>query len=322
MQVVILDDWEHIYGENEDVARLKEHFDVKIFHDRPSRETLIERLQHADIIIPIRERTKFDKDILQRIPHVKLIAQTGSGLAHIDMNEANKYNISVATTPGGSSAVAELIFAFMLAYSRKLIKKHGELKSGIWTEEVGYGLEGKVIGIIGLGKIGSKVAQIANVFNMKVVAWGPRLTAERAAEQEVDYVTLEQLLRQSNYISINVRLVEDTKHLLKEPHFGLMKKNAFLINTSRGEVIDEQALIQALRDDQIGGAGLDVFTDEPLRPNHPFLELENVILSPHIGWKTDNMFKLFMKHAVNNILSYFLRDSPTNNESPAAQRFF
>ncbi|PZM67592.1 D-2-hydroxyacid dehydrogenase family protein [Paenibacillus dendritiformis] len=311
MKVVILDDWEHIYGDNEDVARLKEHFDVEIFHDRPSRETLIERLQHADIVIPIRERTKFDKDILKRIPHVKLIAQTGSGLAHIDMNEANQYKIPVATTPGGSSAVAELIFAFMLAYSRKLIKNHEELKSGIWTEDYGYGLEGKVIGIIGLGKIGSKVAQIANVFNMKVVAWGPRLTAERAAEQGVDYIPLEQLLKQSDYISLNVRLVEETKHLLKEQHFELMKKNAFLINTSRGKVIDEEALIQALRDNRIGGAGLDVFTEEPLRPNHPFLELDNVILSPHIGWKTDNMFKLFMKHAVNNIISYFLMDSPT-----------
>ncbi|TQR40571.1 D-2-hydroxyacid dehydrogenase family protein [Paenibacillus popilliae] len=310
MQVVILDDWENIYVENEDVARLKEHLDVKIFHDRPSKEILIERLQHADIVIPIRERTKFDKELLQHIQQVKLIAQTGSGLAHIDMNEANKYKIPVATTPGGSSGVAELIFAFMLAYSRNLIKNHGELKSGTWTEDVGYGLEGKVIGIIGLGKIGSKVAQIAKVFNMKVVAWGPRLTAERAAEQEVDYVTLEQLLQQSDYISINVRLVEGTKHLLKEQHFGLMKKNAFLINTSRGEVIDEEALIQALREERIGGAGLDVFTEEPIKSKHPLLELENVILSPHIGWKTDNMFNLFMKHAVDNIFSYFLMNSP------------
>ncbi|XEC96732.1 D-2-hydroxyacid dehydrogenase family protein [Paenibacillus tarimensis] len=309
MRVVILDDWEHFYVDNENVTRLKEHFEVQIYHDQPPKETLIERLQQADVVIPIRERTKFTKDILQHMKQVKLIAQTGSGLAHIDMDEVNRYKIPVVTTPGGSSAVVELIFGYIISYSRKLIKNNQEMKRGIWTEEYGFGLEGKTIGIIGLGNIGTKVAQIAKIFNMKVLAWGPRLTAERAAEQGLDYVSLEQLLKQSDYISLNVRLSEETKHLLREQHFGMMKKSAFLINTSRGKIIDEEALIQALRENRIGGAGLDVFNEEPLKPNHPLLELDNVILTPHIGWKTDHMFHLFIKHAVENILSYFVMDS-------------
>jgi phosphoglycerate dehydrogenase-like enzyme len=186
------------------------------------------------------------------------------------------------------------------------------MKRGIWTEQFGGSLEGKTLGIIGLGAIGTKAAHTAKVFNMNVLAWGPRLTAERAAAQGLPYVSLERLLRQSDFITIHVRLSEETRNLITEQHFGMMKETAFLINTSRGQVIDEEALIRTLREKRIGGAGLDVFSEEPLRPDHPLLQLDNVILSPHIGWKTDHMLRQFMKHAVENIVSYMLMNNPVN----------
>ncbi|WP_234410483.1 NAD(P)-dependent oxidoreductase [Caldalkalibacillus mannanilyticus] len=269
MKVIILDDWEKHVCNQTSISRLREHFEVEIYHDKPTKEILLERLQKADIVIPIRERTRFSKELLQEMRNVKYIAQTGSGLAHIDMDEVNRLQMIVSTTPGGSNAVVELVVAFMLAYSRKIIPLHHKMKEGIWQETIGFSLEDKTIGIIGLGKIGAGVARIAQAFNMKVVAWGPRLTEERAKEHGVEYCSLEQLLKRSDYLSLHVRLVPETTHLLKADHFDMMKKEACLINTSRGEVIDEEALIQALRENKIGGAGLDVFTQEPISSDHP-----------------------------------------------------
>ncbi|MED1421604.1 MULTISPECIES: D-2-hydroxyacid dehydrogenase family protein [Bacillus] len=316
MKVVILDDWEKSFFCNPQLEILKKHFEVEIYHDKPTNEILINRISDADIIIPIRERTKFTKEILQQLKKVKLIAQTGAGLAHIDMEEANRLNIPVSTTPGGSAAVVELIFGFMIAYSRQLITIHQEMKSGNWPCSVGFGLEGKTIGIIGLGKIGSGVAKVAKAFNMNVLAWGPRLTQERASEQGVAYTSLENLLQQSHFVVIAIRLVPETRKLLTKSHFNLMRKDAFLINTSRGDVLDEEALVHALKEKQIGGAGLDVFSQEPLSPDSPLLKLDNVILSPHIGWKTDNMFNKFLTVSIENIVSYFIHNHPIRIANP------
>lgn len=317
MKAVILDDWEKTFVNNNPlIENLKKHFDVQIFHDEPTEDVLVGRISDADVIIPIRERTKFTKNILQQLKNVKLIAQTGAGLAHIDLEEATHLNIAVATTPGGSSAVVELIFGFMIAYSRKLLSLNDELHQGIWTHSIGLGLENKTIGIIGLGNIGSRVAKVAQAFNMKVLAWGPRLTPERAKELGVEYSSLENLLQNSHFVSVSVRLVPETRQLLNENHFRLMRKDAFLINTSRGEVIDEKAFIQVLKEQKIGGAGLDVFTQEPLSTDSPFLNLENVILTPHIGWKTDNMFNQFLSTSIDNILSFFIDKNPTKIANP------
>lgn len=166
------------------------------------------------MIIPIRERTTFSKDILQQLDPIQLIAQTGAGVAHIDLEEANRLQISIATTPGGSASVVEMIFGFIISYSRNLMMLHDNLKRGTWTHSVGLGLEGKTIGIIGLGKIGSGVAKVAKAFGINVIAWGPRLTEERAQAQSVTYVSKEMLLKQSDYIVLAVRLVPETKSLI------------------------------------------------------------------------------------------------------------
>jgi D-3-phosphoglycerate dehydrogenase len=270
----------------------------------------MKRLEDADVILPIRERTAFTKEILQSLKKIKLIAQTGAGLAHIDMDEANRLKIPVATTPGGSAAVVELIFGFMIAHSRNIIFLNEEVKKGNWIQSAGLGLQGKTVGIIGLGKIGSGVAKIAKAFQMNVLAWGPRLTETRAQAEGVEFAELNHLLQSSHYVVIAVRLVPETRYLLTEQHFRLMREDAFLINTSRGEVVDEQALAIALKENWISGAGLDVFSEEPVKADNPFLQLDHVLLTPHIGWKTDNMFHQFLSTSIDNILSYFVDGTP------------
>jgi D-3-phosphoglycerate dehydrogenase / 2-oxoglutarate reductase len=310
MKVIILDDWENQLANNRAIEKLRENFDVEIYHDKPSQDELITRLKQGDIVIPIRERTKFTKELLNEMKNIKLIAQTGGGLGHIDIDEASRLKIPVATTPGGSKAVVELVFSFILAFSKKLLKVDDELKNGMWNDHVGLSLENKTIGIIGLGKVGSGIAKVAKAFDMRVVSWGPRLTKERADAQEVEYCSLEELLGKSDFVTINVRLVPETTNLIKAEHFQLMKKDVFFINTSRGKVVEEEGLIAALADGQIAGAGLDVFHEEPLSENHPFTQMSNVILSPHIGWKTDVMFDRFLTESINNIESYIVDKQP------------
>jgi D-3-phosphoglycerate dehydrogenase / 2-oxoglutarate reductase len=310
MKAVILDDWEKNFHTNPELDRLREHFQVDIYHDHPNQEELLNRIEYADVIIPIRERTRFTKEVLIHMKNIKLIAQTGSGLAHINMEEANRLHIPVATTPGGSAAVVELIIGMMINHARSVLLLDKQMKQGSWPESIGIGLENKTVGIIGLGKIGSGVAMIAKAFNMNVIAWGPRLTEERAKAQGVEYRHLNDLLQESHFIVIAVRLVPETQHLFKEEHFKRMRDDAFLINTSRGEVVDECALIDALIHRRIAGAGIDVFSPEPIDPNHPLLKLDNVILTPHIGWKTDNMFHQFLTTSIDNILSFIIESKP------------
>ncbi|WP_416730974.1 D-2-hydroxyacid dehydrogenase family protein [Fictibacillus sp. JL2B1089] len=310
MRLVVLDDWEHSFATNPEIDRLRKYFIVDIYCDKPTEHELICRIEQADVILTIRERTKFPKMLLNQLKNIKLIAQTGSGLSHIDMEEASKLNIPVATTPGGSAAVVELIFGMMLVHARNLLHLDQQLKQGVWKESVGLGLENKTVGIIGLGKIGSGVARIAKAFKMNTVAWGPRLTIERAKAEEVEYKELQELLQTSHFVIISVRLVPETRHLLREEHFRLMRHDAFLINTSRGEVLDEDSLVNALKHKWFAAAGLDVFSEEPIRQDHPILKLNNVLLTPHIGWKTDNMFHNFLATSVDNIISYIIEDNP------------
>ncbi|MET3729378.1 D-3-phosphoglycerate dehydrogenase [Fictibacillus halophilus] len=310
MKLVVLDDWEHTFATNPEIDRLRKYFIVDIYSDKPTEHELIHRIKHAEVILTIRERTKFTKELLNQLKNIKLIAQTGSGLSHIDMDEATRLNIPVATTPGGSAAVVELIFGMMLVHARNLLHLDQRLKKGEWIESVGLGLENKTVGIIGLGKVGSGVAKVAKAFHMNTIAWGPRLTPERAKAEEVEYKDLKELLQTSHFVVISVRLVPETRHLLKEEHFRLMRNDAFLINTSRGEVLDEDSLVYALTQKWFAAAGLDVFSEEPIRQDHPILKLNNVLLTPHIGWKTDNMFHNFLSTSVDNIISYIIEDNP------------
>lgn len=317
MKTVILDDWDYATEKFGKLDILKSFSEVAIYHDQPSFGVLQERVRDADAVILMRERTKVTKELLHSMEQIKLIAQTGTGIAHLDMEEVNRLKIPVTLTPGGSTAaVTELTFAFLLALSRDLCNLTQQMKQGAWPVSIGSNLAKKTLGLIGLGKIGISVAKVAKAFGMNVIAWGPRLTKERAAEQGVEYVSLEELLTQSHFVSIHVRLVSATEHLLTRAHFERMREDAVLINTSRGKIVDEEALVWALQNKQIRGAGLDVFAKEPLDPNHPLLQLENVLLAPHIGWKTDNTFEGFLTGSIENIESFFQQKKPINLANP------
>jgi D-3-phosphoglycerate dehydrogenase len=306
MKTVILDDWHHVYDGHPQVERLRELGEVVVYHDRAqSEEELIDRLKDADFVIPIRERSKLTRKVIESLPDLKLIAQTGTGTAHIDLEAAKQRNLPVAITPGGSTdAVAELTFALMLACVKRIPYAQEKMKQGEWPPIIGGELKGKRLGIIGLGKIGTEVANRAKAFKMEVCAWGPTLTPERADQAGVRYMPLNELLSASDVVSLHVRLVPETTHLLRKEHFQLMKPTGILINTARGKVVQEADLIWALEQKEIGGAGLDVFASEPLDPSSPLLRMDNVVVSPHTGWSSQEVYDRFLTISVDNIFGF------------------
>jgi len=255
------------------------------------------------VIIPVRERTKFTASLLKALPKLEYICQTGNHAYHIDMEAATKQGVIVSLAPGGNSTT-ELAFGLMLAIMRKIPQSDRAVRRGEWPLVLGYVLKGKTLGILGLGKIGTEVAAIGRAFGMKVVAWGPTLTAERAAKSEAMYLPLEEVLRNADVVSVHLALSDQSINLLNQARLRLLKKSAYLINTARGAIVDEMALVQMLKENAIAGAALDVFVEEPLPKNHPLLELENVVLAPHLGWPTDSGFAGFAENAVTNILDY------------------
>jgi phosphoglycerate dehydrogenase-like enzyme len=241
--------------------------------------------------------------LLKALPDLDIIAQTGGHAYHIDMAAATEAGIVVTMAPGGYG-VTELTIGLMIAVMRRIPQSDREMREGKWPLVIGSVLKGKTLGILGLGKVGSDVARVALAFGMKVIAWGPTLTRERAEKAQVSYMPLEDVLQNADVVSVHLKLSEQSRGLLNEARLRRMKKSAYLLNTARGAIVDESALIKVLKENAIAGAALDVFTEEPLPPGSPLLELDNVVLTPHIGWPTDSGFEGFAENAVENILSY------------------
>ncbi|HWP23456.1 MAG TPA: D-2-hydroxyacid dehydrogenase family protein [Candidatus Binatia bacterium] len=304
MKVTVLDDYQRAFEATEAIQRLRERAEVQILTDKlPSREALVQALKGSRAIIPIRERTPFTAELLGALPDVELISQTGNHAYHVDLDAATRLGIVVCLAPGGNSTT-ELAFGLMLAIMRRIPESDRAMRHGQWPLVLGYVLKGKTLGILGLGKIGTEVAAIARAFGMKVVAWGPTLTAERAARSGAAYMTLDDVLKTADVVSVHLALSDTSRNLLTEERLRLMKKSAYLINTARGAIIDEAGLVKVLKENAIAGAGLDVFVEEPLPQNHPLLKLDNVVLTPHLGWPTDSGFAGFAENAVANILDY------------------
>ncbi len=304
MRVTVLDDYQHAFQSTSAIKRLQQHADVQIVTEKlPSQDAIVGALAGSRAVIPIRERTKFDASLLKALPDLEFISQTGNHVYHVDMEAATQAGIIVAMAPGGNSTT-ELAFGLMLAMMRRIPQSDAAMRRGEWPLVLGYVLKGKTLGILGLGKIGTEVAAIARAFGMKVIAWGPTLTAERASQSQATYMGLEDVLRNADVISIHLKLSDQSKNLLNEERLGLMKKTAYLVNTARGAIVDEQALVRALKEGAIAGAALDVFVEEPMPANHPLLKLTNVVLTPHLGWPTDSGFEGFAENAVTNILDY------------------
>lgn len=304
MRVTVLDDYQRAFELTEAIRRLRQKAEVRILTEKlPSDGAVAEALKGSQAIIPVRERTRFTASLLSALPDLELISQTGNHAYHVDLDAATKRGVVVSLAPGGNSTT-ELTVGLMLAIMRRIPQSDRAMRRGEWPLVLGYVLKGKTLGILGLGKIGTEVAAIAHAFGMRVVAWGPTLTAERAAKSNAAFMSLEDLLRTADVVSVHLALSEQSKNLLNEARLRLMKKSAYLVNTARGAIVDENALIELLKEKAIAGAALDVFVEEPLPQNHPLLALDNVVLTPHLGWPTDSGFEGFAENAVANILDY------------------
>jgi len=304
VKVTVLDDYQRAIAGTKALERLRQNAEVHVLTEKlATEEDLIRALRGSQAIIPIRERTKFPASLLRWLPDLEFISQTGNHAYHIDIEAATRVGIVVALAPGGNSTT-ELTFGLMIGVMRRIPQSDQAMRRGEWPLVLGYVLRGKTLGILGLGKIGTEVAAIGRAFGMKVIAWGPTLTAERAAQSQATFMDLDDLLQQADVVSVHLKLSDKSKGLLNESRLRMMKKSAYLINTARGAIVDEGALVNILRERAIAGAALDVFVNEPLPDKHPLLRLENIVMTPHLGWPTDSGFASFAENAVDNILDY------------------
>lgn len=304
MKVAILDDYQYAFEGLPAIERLRRRAEVRIYTEKfPSDQALIRALQGCQAIIPIRERTRFPATLLRSLPDLEMISQTGNHAYHVDMEAATQAGVVVAMAPGGSG-VTELTIGLMIASMRRIPQSDQAMRRGGWPLVLGRVLQGKTLGILGLGKVGTEVARLALAFGMKIIAWGPTLTPERAEKAHATYLSLEKVLKNADVVSVHLKLSELSRGLLDEAKLRLMKRSAYLINTARGAILDENALAKVLRERAIAGAALDVFTEEPLPPHSPLVELDNVVLAPHLGWPTDSGFQSFAERAVENIFNY------------------
>lgn len=321
MTIVILDDWNHFFETRPSLARLRERGDVAIHYDRAAAmEALVGRLRGARVVLANRERTRFPAELLERLPDLELISQSGGAERHIDLAAATRLGIAVATAPGapnGSAAVAELGLALLLALAREIPRNDRRVREHDWEPPVTDVLYGKTLGVLGLGKIGRHMATVCQALGMSVVAWGPTLTAERAAESGAEYVAFDGLFARADVLFISPILSDLTRGIVGRQQLAAMKPTSYLVNISRGPIVQEAALVEALRERRIRGAGLDVYDEEPLPPDHPLTKLDNVVLTPHIGWVTAAHFSRFADGMIENAVS-FLDGNPTRVVNPEA----
>ncbi|MGD9891453.1 MAG: D-2-hydroxyacid dehydrogenase family protein [Dehalococcoidia bacterium] len=305
LRVALLDDYQGVARDSADWSVLPAGTEVEVFRDHLTDETaLAARLAPFDVVMALRERTPFPRSLLERLPNLKLIATAGMRNAAIDVAAATELGILICGTGGGSRSTMEITWALILALLRQIPREDRALRAGRWQETVGTGLDGRTIGIVGLGNIGGQVAEVARAFQMPILAWSQNLTDERAAACGARLVTKEQLLREADIVTIHLQLSPRTRGLLGRADLALMQPHAYLINTSRGPIVEEAALVDALRSGAIAGAGLDVFDVEPLPLGHPLPELANVVLTPHLGYVTGETYQRFYGQTLENIQSF------------------
>lgn len=283
-----------------------------------NRSEATERLSGVSVIVAMRERTVFDAALLESLPNLKLLVTTGMVNASIDMEAAKACGITVCGTPGSRGAAAEHTWALLMALARSIPDETAGLRSGDvrWQRTVGFELRGRTLGIIGFGNLGRRVARFGRAFDMEVMAWSRSLTDEVAAENGVRRAeSLDALLSASDVVSVHLPLTSDTRGLIGKRELGLMKPGSYLLNTARGPIIDEVALLEALRSHKIAGAGLDVFDREPLPLDHPFRTLPNVVATPHIGYVTQETYELYYGGTAEVVMA-FLNGSPIRVLNP------
>ncbi len=311
----MLDDYQGVALQMADWSAVAQRAHIDVFRDHLSEpQAVAQRLLPYDVVCVMRERTPLRRELLEQLPNLKLIASTAGGNASIDVQAAAGRGIKVVHTGYASTPTVELTWALILASARHITQESAALRAGGWQNTIGEDLAKKTLGIIGLGRLGSLVAKVALAFDMHVIAWSQNLTAERAAAAGVSLVTKEQLLRQADFVSIHLVLSARTRGLIGAAEFALMKPSARLVNTSRGPIVDESALIDALAAGRIAGAAIDVFDVEPLPPGHPFRALPNVLATPHIGYVSRALYETFYRDTVANITAWLDTHPPDTRQ--------
>lgn len=307
LRCVILDDYQNVALSQADWSVLAPEVDTVALHNPiQNQDRLVEALMDADIMVIMRERTPITAQLLSRLPKLKLLITSGMRNASIDLAAATAQGITVCGTGSGSDAPVELTWALILGLARHLTVENRSIRnSGPWQSTLGVGLRGKTLGLVGLGKIGEKMALIGQAFGMNVVAWSQNLTAERAAQLKVTLAESKQaLLKNSDFVSLHLVLSERSRGIIDADDLACMHPGAFLINTSRAALVDPSALLDALTEQKIAGAGLDVFDLEPLPDSHPYRHLPNVLATPHLGYVTDDNYRIYFNEAIEDIQAF------------------
>jgi phosphoglycerate dehydrogenase-like enzyme len=308
MRVAVLDDYHRVFDADPAIERLRRRTAVDVYTEKIAS---LEKLKDYPVLIALRERTRFDAAFFERLPRLELIAQTGNHAYHVDVAAATRAGVLVGMASsdvqamgGVARSTIELTFGLMLAAMRRIPQTDQAMRRGEWPSFAGRTLSGKQLGILGLGRIGREVALLAQAFGMQVLAWGPTLTAERAAKSGATFMELDALLQAADIVTVQLKLSDESRGLLDERRLRLMRPHAVLINTARGAIIDEAALSRILQDGAISGAGLDVFAEEPLSRDSPLRRLDNVVLTSHLGWPADSTYRTMAEGMVLIIESY------------------
>jgi phosphoglycerate dehydrogenase-like enzyme len=302
----ILDDYQNVALSAADWSKVSRDLEIEVFNAHlGAADKVIAALEGFDIVCAMRERTAFPRDVIEKLPQLKLLITTGMRNASIDVAAAKARGIVVCGTPAVGSPTSGIAIGLMLELTRRIGYENARMKAGVpWQTTIGLDLEGLTLGVLGLGKLGARTARIAQAFGMKVIAWSQNLTPEKCQEAGVAYAGKEDLFRQADIVTIHLVLSQRTRGLVGAKELALMKSSAYIINTSRGPIIEEAALLAALRGKTIAGAGLDVFDVEPLPLEHPLRKMDNVVLTPHLGYVAMQNYRAYFAGIVDDIRAF------------------
>jgi phosphoglycerate dehydrogenase-like enzyme len=305
MRLSILDDYQGVALDMADWSPLEGRAEI-VVERRPfaDEDEAARVLANSEIVAAMRERTPFPRSLVERLPNLKLLNTTGMRNASFDLAALRDRGVVVCGTQGGGLDTAELTWGLIIGAARRIAEDHRSMREGLWQTRIGNRLEGRTLGVLGLGRLGSAVARVGLAFDMKVIAWSPNLTAERAAAVGVERVEKETLLRQSDVLSVHMVLSPRSRGLVGRNDIALMKKTAILVNTSRGPIVDTYAVIEALEAGRLGYAAFDVYDREPLPADHPLRRTPNVLLTPHIGYVTEENYRSSYPQIVENIVAF------------------
>jgi phosphoglycerate dehydrogenase-like enzyme len=304
-RIAVLDDYQSVAAEFTDWSQVPGGTEVVEFHDSVTDEdALAARLEPFDVVVAMRERTPLPRGVLERLPNLKLLVTTGMRNKSIDIEAATERGVTVCGTESPATATVELAWALILATARHVPQEDASIRAGGWQRTIGTDLAGARLGVVGLGRLGSQVARIGLAFGMDVVAWSQNLTDERAAEHGVRRVERDELFATSDVVTVHLLWSRRTRGLIGAEDLALMKHTAVLVNTSRGPIVQEQALLEALHDGRIAGAGLDVYDQEPLPADHPYRTAPHTVLTPHLGYVTRGTYEVFYGQAVEDVAAW------------------